>query len=920
MLRLCGTHGTERKLQENIVSPAKNKRELSPSCRVFHTTRMIFRYALVFFLFQAAMTQAQTTLPEAKRLAHPPGVALVLSGGGIKGFAHIGVLDVLDSAHVPIGLIVGTSIGAVVGGLYADGYTPKQLETFAKSINWAEVLELSDEPNRAERVLSQKDMDHALLSLRFTGFFDPVIPQAISSGQRLTMLFNSMVLAAPAGVPNDFLRDLRIPFVAVTTDIVRGERRLLTKGDLTEALRASATLPLRFTPVPEDSAILMDGGLLDNIPTDVAKSFGASSIIVSNTTAALLPRESLNTLWAVADQVISLTMQRENNRELKLSDCTITPALGALDESDFSNTDAAIEAGRQAARNMLPEIMRLLPQNDNHATVATQAVATQAVATQVRDTLLTILNKIHVSCRKRKFIDTAILVDSSFIGQPLVRSENMKTIEQRLLEAFRAHGYTLARIDSVVLRTRLGRADIYVEEGHVARIVVRGGDSDFVLHELDFHTGDVFRAASGEQSLRDLTGTGLFDYTLLQISYDSGWPGTRYIKNNDDSFSASSQGMKSFMSEDSVRHYSLPYSFGPTVILTVQSKSPNVVRLGVYADNEFGAEFSAELANENIGGTGMEYSLVGSLGPLARSASFTFDAPRLFHSFGVLDLSAYSGYRDVNVYSITTNTIGSNENRVVGTVTDAVRETRDFGVRLRVGGQIERLGALTVEFRGEHQRWFSTRDSSGDRGSDNLRSLRGELLVDSRDDADYPHSGTLLRGYLETGLSLLGTGTNYTKIFGELEEAVPISSLHTVIPHLQLGFGDAVVPRLDEFALGGMGSFYGLNQYELRGQQMVEGSLTYQIAIPHVLFFPTFVSARYDIGATWPAPTQIKFESLLHGVGLQVGLKTPLGIAQFGIGENFRFIQNQSPKPLTAPGEGIALNSPDFYFSIGARL
>ncbi len=859
---------------------------------------MIVRFALAILLLFTATAQAQdvrsTSLPnDSSSLSHPPGVALVLSGGGIKGFAHIGVLEVLDSAHIPIDLIVGTSIGAVVGGLYAAGYTPKQLESFAKSINWADVLELSDETSRTERVLSQKDMDHALLSLRFTGFFDPVIPQAISSGQRLTMLFNAMVLGAPGGVPNDFLRDLRVPFVAVTTDIVRGERRLLTNGDLTEALRASATLPLRFSPVPEDSAILMDGGLLDNIPTDVARSFGASKVIVSNTTAPLLPRESLNTPWDVADQVTSLMMRRENDRELKLSDCTITPILSGFDETDFSNIPAMIEAGRQAARAMLPEIKRSLASSD-----------TQAVVTRTdHDTLLTALNDIRVVGKKHKFIDTAMLSVHSFLGQALLRSGNMKTIGQRLLEAYRSHGYALARIDSVVLRSRLGRADMYVDEGHVARVEVRGSDSDFVLHELAFHSGDIFRAASGERSLQDLTGTGLFDFALLQISYDTEWPGTKYIQ-----------------SEDTTANPSATASFEPTVILTVRTKSPNVFRLGVYADNEFGAEFSGELANENIAGTGLEYSAIGSLGPLARSASFTFDAPRLFHSFGVLDASVYSGYRDINVYSITTDVTGSNENRVVSNVTDVVRESRDFGLELRAGGQIERLGELSVELRAEHQRWFSTRDSASDQGSDNLRALRGELLVDSRDDADYPHTGTLLRGYAETGLNIFGFGTNYTKIFGELEEAVAISTLHTVIPQLQLGVGNGLIPRLEEFDLGGMESFYGLNQYELRGQQMAEGSLTYQVAIPHVLFFPTFVSARYNIGATWPDPTAIKFESLLHGIGAQVGLKTPLGLAEFGIGENFRFIENQSSKPLATPGEGIALNSPEFYFSIGARL
>jgi NTE family protein len=389
---------------------------------------------------------------------------------------------------------------------------------------------------------------------------------------------------------------------------------------------------------------------------------------------------------------------------------------------------------------------------------------------------------------------------------------------------------------------------------------------------------------------------------VLQIAYDSLWPGTQYVERMD---TASSPA--------------LPLSLEPVVVLTVHAKSPNVIRLGVLADNEFGAEFSAELANENIGGTGLEYALTGSLGSLARSASLTFDAPRLFHSFGVLDASVYSGYRDINVYSLD---VEPNAEKEVSNVTDVVRESRDYGVRIRAGAQIERLGELTAEVRAERQRWFSTLDSSfaSDNGSDNLRAARAELLVDSRDDEDYPHSGTLLRGYAETGLSILGTGTNYTKLYGELEEAIPISGLHTLIPHIQLGFGDALLPRLEEFDLGGMQSFYGLNQYELRGKQMIDASLTYQIAIPHALFFPTYVSARYDLGSTWPEPEAIKFGSLLHGLGAQVGLKTPLGLAQFGIGESFRFEQNSGSKPIAVPSHIIILNAPDFYFSIGGEL
>ena len=847
---------------------------------------MIARIIIVSMLWLAAAARGYTqpTIPEAARLQHPPGIALVLSGGGAKGFAHIGVLDVLDSARVPIDLIVGTSIGAAIGGLYAAGYTPAQLEHFALTTNWLDVLDLGD-AHRSERVLSQKDADNSILSLRFNGLFSPVIPQAISNGERLTMLLNSMVINAPGGVPEDFLRDMRIPFVAVATDIVTGERRLLTKGDLTEALRASATLPLRFNPLAQDSSILMDGGLIANIPVDVARSFGASEVIVSNTTAKLRSRDKLNTPWDVADQVISLMMQRENAKQLQHADLIITPDLPEVADIDFRNIDSMIEGGRAAARAMLPAILHYL------ALVQDPPDPPQPAA----DTMLASMKDIRIY-DVTKFWDTSLLNDRSILGQPLVRSQNLKTIERWLLQDYRSHGFSLARIDSVVVRPKYARADFFVDEGRISQVQVageNGSGQDLVLHELPFGNGDIFHAHAGERALDNLTGTGLFDFATLRIEYDSSWPGTQYIVRPD----------------SSVTYANVRPSFGPMILVTVHARASNVIKLGVLADNEFGAQFSTELANENINGSGVEASLRGRLGPLSRYASFTLDAPRLLHSFAVFQAQVYSGYQDIDVYSL--QTVTSN-NRIVSDITDVVRESRDLGIQLEAGGQIERLGALTVGLRSERQRWFSVRDSSATNNRLQLTAFRAELIVDSRDDAAYPHIGTLIRGYAETGLPFLGGTANYTKIFGEITPAIPLSTLHTLIPRFQIGFGDAPLPRLEQFDLGGMESFYGLNDYELRGKQMLEGSLTYQIAIPHVLFFPTYVSMRYDVGAIWPQPEEIKFASFVHGIGAQVGLKTPLGLARFGIGENFRFNEDK-PHP-------IDFNIPRFYFSIGSIL
>ncbi len=811
--------------------------------------------------------------------------------------AHIGVLDVLDSAHVRIDLIVGTSIGASIGGLYAAGYSPKQLEEFALSTNWTDVLDLGDESHRTDRLLNRKDLDKAVLSLRFTGFFKPVLPQALSTGQRLTMLLNSMVVNAPAGVPADFLRDLRIPFVAIATDIVSGERRLLTKGDLTEALRASATLPLRFNPLEQDSAILMDGGLLANIPVDVAKNdFHARLAIVSNATAALRPREQLSTPWDVIDQVISLMMAKQNATQLGLSDVTICPELPQVSSEDFGSIPEMIEQGRIAARKMLPEIFAKMKANSIDPESGRQSPSEHP------DTVLANTLQVRVHGFVAEMSDSAELSLGHLVGHPFIRDTNNLNEKRKLLEFYRARGYALARVDSLVINTIQSRVDIYVDEGRIGKMVINGSEEgsstrinpDLVLREVPFGEGDVFRSSLADRGLHYLTATGAFTFASLKVDFDTSWVGTRIVTRSDTAkWDPRSAGLQ----------------HGPSIQLNVQARAASVIRLGVLADNEFGSQFSLELANEDLWNTGVQYLLKGGLGPLARYANLTLDAPRLFRTFATFFVEGFTGYKDIPVYSSQTFT---NDGRIISIQDDIVREARDFGGRLKLGGQVGRLGAVTLELRTERDRWFSVRDQQPVESKQTVTSLRVETVFDTRNDDAYPHRGTLIDGYFESGITLFGSELGYTKLFGQLEQAIPLSGLHTLIPQVEIGFGDYPTPRFDQFALGGIESFYGLNEYELRGKQMFKASLTYQIAIPHVLFFPTYVSMRYDVGATWPEPAAIKVDELVDGIGMQIGVRTPLGLALFGIGENFRFNQNVK-KP-------IDFNSPRFYFSLGSKL
>lgn len=843
-----------------------------------------------FSVQQPAILLAQGDGSLRSALNQTPHLSLVLSGGGARGFAHIGVLEVLDSAHIPIDLIVGTSMGAIIGGLYAAGYSAKELTKLAENTNWVDVFNLSDDSHRPERSFGKKDEKFSLLSMRFNGFFRPVLPQAISSGQRLTMLLNSLVINAPFGTEDDFLHNFRVPLVVLATDIVTGNRRLITHGDLTAAIRASATVPLRFYPLVHDSALLVDGGLLSNVPIDVAKdSAGSDIVIASNTTAELRNRSEIQSPWDVADQVITLMMREKNEAQMKRADLIMTPELEHGTPDDFEKVDLYIETGRQAARKALPRLGELLLRSVDPPPDADPSS---------EKTVLPVLNEVRVYTNSDFGTDSLALISRDALGKALTNFSYKRDIESPFLALMRRHGYSLARIDSVRINSPLGRAEVFMDEGRIRDITVKGLNSvqqELVMREFTLTRGDVFRADAGEKGLRNLTATGYFSFASLELLHSHDWKGTQFTERSDTTIRTGSDASVS--------------PLATSLQITVAERATNILRLAGLADNEFGAQFSMQYANENLFGYGTELSLTGGIGGLSRYAIAQISTPGLFLSFTTLDLEIYSGFKDITVYSLTPDIPSG---KITAHVDDVVRELRDIGGRIRLGGEVGRLALLTGELRMERQKSYSTLTQEMIDPRAILTAIKIEFVIDSRDDAAYPHTGTLLKGNYEIGTGFFGGNERFTKISGLIEQTIPVSRLHTFIPKLAIGIGDRTVPRQEQFDLGGIENFYGLNAYELRGKQMVKGSITYQVAIPDALFFPTFVTFRYDLGARWTEPESIKFEAFIHGVGAQVGFKTPIGLARFAIGENFRFAHSNE-KPLL-------VNNPIFYFSIGANL
>lgn len=280
-----------------------------------------------------------------------PKIGLVLSGGAARGLAHIGVLKALEEQGIKIDAIAGTSMGAVVGGLYASGYKVDELERLALEIDWRQAL--SDAPPRKDVPFRRKQDDRDFLVKQKLSFRDDGslgLPLGVIQGQNLALLLESLL--AHTSDTRDFDK-LAIPFRAVATDIASGEKVVFSRGHLPQVIRASMSIPAVFAPVELDGRLLVDGGMVDNIPLDVAREMGVDVAIVVDIGSPLRNRKQLATVVDVLNQSITL-MTRRNSEEqlaqLHRDDILIQPPLASFGVTDFGRAQEMIDAGYRAAQ------------------------------------------------------------------------------------------------------------------------------------------------------------------------------------------------------------------------------------------------------------------------------------------------------------------------------------------------------------------------------------------------------------------------------------------------------------------------------------------------------------------------------------------------------------------------------------------
>ncbi|MGB5205231.1 patatin-like phospholipase family protein [Eudoraea sp.] len=287
-----------------------------------------------------------------------PKVVVVLSGGGAKGIAHIPFIQLLDSLGIVPDLVVGTSMGSIVGGLYAMGYSGDSIANIALNVNWNQLL-------REKVALSDVSMEEKSEFKRYLAQFDltngkPKINSSLLGDQNLREFLS--VLTYPVYRINDFDK-LPIPYRAVATDIVNGKEVVIKEGSLAMAMRSSMSIPGVFKPVPYNNTLLVDGGILDNFPTDIAKKMGADIILGSDVGGGMAPIEKLDNIGTILFQTGMLASNLKNPENRELCDILIDhiPNL-SYSTGDFAKSQEIYEEGKIAVKNNMKELADLAEQ------------------------------------------------------------------------------------------------------------------------------------------------------------------------------------------------------------------------------------------------------------------------------------------------------------------------------------------------------------------------------------------------------------------------------------------------------------------------------------------------------------------------------------------------------------------------------
>jgi NTE family protein len=316
--------------------------------------RVVFIKIFVLSMFVTGGVFAQNINKKAR-----PKIGLALSGGGAKGISHIGALMVLEKAGISVDYIVGTSMGSVVGALYAIGYSPDSIAYIARNENWDELL--ANNPGLRQIAIEEKsDFNRYIIELPIEGRRFR-FPRGLIDGQELSVELSRLTF--PVYDKKKFT-DFPIPFKCVATDITNGEAVVLDSGNIADAIRASMAIPSFFTPVKYQNRLLVDGGIVRNFPVEHVKEMGADIIIGVNLSKGFLQEKELDNIIDILNQSMFLSDGEDTKRQREWCDFLIEPDLTGFHAGSFNAADSLIKRGYDAAMESFEDLQKLAKKLD----------------------------------------------------------------------------------------------------------------------------------------------------------------------------------------------------------------------------------------------------------------------------------------------------------------------------------------------------------------------------------------------------------------------------------------------------------------------------------------------------------------------------------------------------------------------------
>ena len=448
-------------------------------------------------------------------------IALVLSGGGARGLAQIGVLKALDEAGIRPDLIVATSMGAIIGSLYAAGYSPDTIARFARLLDWENIF--YNISKRNQLFVSRKDESaNFLLELRFDRYFNIVWPNSLSYGQAFFDFLTPKLAAAQYQAYGSF-QNLSIPLRIVATDVVSGKRIVFSSGNIVFAIRASCGIPLVFSPISSGAALLMDGGMSANIPVEpVIEEFPEDYIIAVDVTSSLWTKSDLKNPVRLVDQIVSIGIAKQKTMEKELANTVITPPLEGYRNTDYNKIDSFIALGYTATRLCIEKIKRELAISDTSKTVSPDFISPPIQCNFV--------NHSDGSLEISRQLDSLI---------KYIKAENAaipRAFVQSTLRAFlKRKGYPFARV-SFSMEGKDSVESLSIDYGTIKGFILEGNIKEFSLSKAiaALYATNLFKSVNMEldsiQNLRIIVEEKEYWRMRFGLRFDEFHRGEGYIQ------------------------------------------------------------------------------------------------------------------------------------------------------------------------------------------------------------------------------------------------------------------------------------------------------------------------------------------------------------------------------------------------------